>query len=106
MDDNLNTHCPGSLYAAFPADEAFRLLSKLELVFTPKHGSWLNMAEPELSVMTRQCFSDRVGTQAEAEKRITAWYAARNENQTGINWRFTTDDARIKLKRYPKIEMT
>jgi hypothetical protein len=107
VSDNLNTHCPGSLYAAFPAVEAFRLLSKLELVFTPKHGSWLNMAEPELSVMTRQCFSDRVGSQADAEERITAWYEARNEHQTGINWRFTTADARIKLKRlYPKIEMT
>jgi hypothetical protein len=105
--DNLNTHCPGSLYAAFPAEEAFRLLGKLELVFTPKHGSWLNMAEPELSVLTRQCFNDRVGTQAEAEQRITAWFKARNRQQTGINWQFTTADARIKLKRlYPKIEMT
>lgn len=105
--DNLNTHCPGSLYAAFPAEEAFRLLSKLELVFTPKHGSWLNMAEPELSVMTRQCFSDRVGSQEEVEQRTTAWYQARNEHQTGINWRFTTADARIKLKQlYPKIELT
>jgi hypothetical protein len=104
--DNLNTHCPGSLYRAFAPDEAFRLLSKLEMVFTPKHGSWLNMAEPELSVMTRQCFSDRVGNQADAEHRITAWYKARNVQQTGINWRFTTDDARIKLKRlYPKIEL-
>lgn len=104
--DNLNTHCPGSLYAAFPPDEAFRLLSKLELVFTPEHGSWLNMAEPELSVMTRQCLGDRVGSQADVEQRVTAWYKARNEQQTGINWRFTTDDARIKLKHlYPKIEL-
>lgn len=104
--DNLNTHCPGSLYAAFTPDEAFRLLSKLEIVFTPKHGSWLNMAEPELSVMTRQCFGDRVGSQADAADRITAWYKARNAQQTGINWRFTTDDARIKLKRlYPQVEL-
>jgi hypothetical protein len=105
--DNLNTHCPGSLYAAFAPDEAFRLLRKLELVFTPKHGSWLNMAEPELSVMTRQCFADRVGSQREATERITKWYQARNEVQTGIDWRFKTTDARIKLKRlYPKIELT
>jgi hypothetical protein len=105
--DNLNTHCPGSLYAAFAPEEAFRLLEKLELVFTPKHGSWLNMAEPELSVMTRQCFGDRVGSQSDAENRITQWYQARNNSQTGINWRFTTADARIKLKRlYPKIELT
>jgi len=104
--DNLNTHAPGSLYAAFPAEEAYRLLSKLEIVFTPKHGSWLNMAEPELSVMTRQCFSDRVGTQEEAERRIVAWQADRNERQTGTDWQFSNADARIKLKRlYPKIEL-
>jgi len=104
--DNLNTHVLGSLYAAFPAAEAYRLMSKLELVFTPKHGSWLNMAEPELSVMTRQCFSDRVGTQTEVEHRIAAWQVDRNERQKGIDWQFSTDDARIKLKRlYPKVEM-
>ncbi len=104
--DNLNTHAMGSLYAAFPADEAYRLMSKLELVFTPKHGSWLNMAEPELSVMTRQCFADRVSSQAEATRRITAWQADRNERQTGIDWQFSTEKARIKLKRlYPKIEL-
>ena len=105
--DNLSTHCPGSLYKAFAPQEAFRLLEKLELVFTPKHGSWLNMAEPELSVMTRQCFSDRVASQSDAEHRITQWFQARNKSQTGINWRFTTADARIKLKRlYPKVELT
>jgi len=104
--DNLNTHVMGSLYAAFPAEEAYSLMSKLELVFTPKHGSWLNMAEPELSVMTRQCFSDRVSSKAEAERRINAWQADRNERQKGIDWQFSTDDARIKLKRlYPKIEL-
>ena len=102
----MNTHSLGSLYATFPAEEAYRLLSKLELVYTPKHGSWLNMAEPELSVMTRQCFSDRVGSQAEVERRIAAWQVDRNEQQTGIDWQFTTADARIKLKRlYPNIEM-
>lgn len=104
--DNLNTHVMGSLYQAFPAEEAYRLMSKLDLVFTPKHGSWLNMAEPELSVLTRQCFSDRVDSQAEVERRTSAWQADRNERQTGIDWRFTTDDARVKLKRlYPKIEL-
>ncbi len=104
--DNLNTHTIGSLYAAFPAEEAYRLVSKLDLVHTPKHGSWLNMAEPELSVMTRQCFGDRVSSQDEAERRITAWQVDRNERQTGINWQFSTDEARIRLKRlYPNIEM-
>jgi hypothetical protein len=104
--DNLNTHCLGSLYAAFEPAEAFRLASKLEIVHTPKHGSWLNMAEPELSVMTRQCFGDRVSSQAEATRRITAWQTDRNERQTGIDWQFSTDKARIKLKRlYPKIEL-
>ena len=96
-----------SLYAAFPAAEAYRLSSRLELVYTPKHGSWLNMAEPELSVMTRQCFSDRVGSQAEVVRRICAWQADRNAHQTGIDWRFTTADARIKLKKlYSIIEMS
>jgi len=78
----------------------------LDLVFTPKHGSWLNMAEPELSVMTRQCFSDRVSSQAQASERIDAWYVDRNLRQKGIDWQFTKDKARIKLKRlYPKIEL-
>ena len=96
----------GSLYAAFPAEEAYRLMNKLDLVFTPKHGSWLNMAEPELSVMTRQCFGDRVDSQAEAARRIALWTADRNERQTGIDWQFSTDDARIKLKKlYPKIKL-
>lgn len=104
--DNLNTHCAGSLYAAFAADEAFRILSRIELVYTPKHGSWLNMAEPELSVMTRQCFADRVGTQQDVANRITAWQKDRNQRQIGINWQFSTEDARVKLKRlYPKVEL-
>ena len=104
--DNLNTHNFGSLYQAFSPEEAFRLMTKLEFVYTPKHGSWLNMAEPELSVLTRQCLSDRVGSQAEVERRTSAWDSDRNARQKGINWRFTTDDARIKLKRlYPKIEL-
>lgn len=104
--DNLNTHCLGSLYATFAPQEAFRIASRLELVFTPKHGSWLNMAEPELSVMTRQCFSDRVSSEGDAQRRIATWSPDRNKRQIGIDWQFSTADARIKLKRlYPKIEL-
>lgn len=104
--DNLNTHFFSSLYQAFGAEEAFRIMNRIELVHTPKHGSWLNMAEPELSVLNRQCFTDRVGDQAEVEQRCTAWGIDRNKCQKGIDWQFTTDQARIKLKRlYPKIEL-
>jgi len=104
--DNLNTHTFGSLYQAFDAEEAYRLMSRLELVHTPKHGSWLNMAEPELSVLTRQCFADRVASQTEAANRCDAWQKDRNKRQKGIDWQFTNEKARVKLKRlYPKIEM-
>ena len=104
--DNLNTHNFGSLYQAFTPEEAFRLMSRIEIVHTPKHGSWLNMAEPELSVLTRQCFTDRVGEQTEVERRCLAWQTDRNKRQKGIDWQFTNDKARIKLKRlYPKIEL-
>jgi hypothetical protein len=104
--DNLNTHNFGSLYRAFPPQEASRLMNKLEIVYTPKHGSWLNMAEPELSVLTRQCMSDRVGSQTELDRRVSAWNSDRNNRQQGINWQFTTSTARIKLKRlYPIVEM-
>lgn len=104
--DNLNTHNFGSLYQAFAPQEASRLMHRLELVYTPKHGSWLNMAEPELSVLTRQCFTDRVGTQADVKGRTSAWESERNSNQKGIDWQFTTNKARTKLKRlYPKIEL-
>jgi hypothetical protein len=104
--DNLNTHVMGSLYAAFPAAEAYRLMSKLDLVFTPKHGSWLNMAEPELSVLTRQCFTDRVGSQKEVTRRVSEWDKDRNKRQKGIDWQFTTENARIKLHRlYPNIKL-
>lgn len=104
--DNLNTHDFSSLYQAFDAEEAYRLMSRLELIHTPKHGSWLNMAEPELSVLTRQCFGDRVGSQEEAARRGDAWKHARNQRQKGIDWRFTNEQARIKLKYlYPKIEL-
>ena len=104
--DNLNTHNFGSLYQAFAPEEASRLMNRMEIVYTPKHGSWLNMAEPELSVLTRQCFGDRVGQISEVEERTHAWEADRNKRQKGIDWQFTTDKARVKLKRlYPKIEL-
>jgi DDE superfamily endonuclease len=104
--DNLNTHDFSSLYQAFDAEEAYRLMSRLELIHTPKHGSWLNMAEPELSVLTRQCFTDHVGSQEEVARRGDAWKQDRNECQKGIDWRFTNEQARGKLKRlYPKIEL-
>lgn len=102
--DNLNTHNTASLYEAFKPHVARRLAEKLEIHYTPKHGSWLNMAEIELSVLSRQCMNDYFETREELSERIAAWERERNENQTGIDWRFTTADARIKLKRlYPII---
>ena len=103
--DNLNTHTPAALYEAFAPAEARRLVEKLEIHYTPKHGSWLNMAEIELSVLSRQCLDRRIATQAELEREVAAWQAQRNAQVARINWRFTTADARIKLKRlYPSIE--
>ena len=103
--DNLNTHKLGSLYKRFDPAEAMRLVRKLELVQTPRHGSWLNMAEPELSVLTRQSLSDRLATQQAVEERVQPWGTRRNQNQHSIGWQFTTEDARVKLMRlYPKIE--
>lgn len=96
--DNLNTHTLAALYEVFPPTEARRLARKLEMHYTLKHGSWLNMAEIELSVLSRQCLDCRIGTQAELEREVAAWQAKRNANAVGINWRFTTTDARIKLK--------
>jgi hypothetical protein len=105
VSDNLNTHDLGSLYEAFVPQEALRLARKLALIHTPKHGSWLDMAEPELSVLTRQAFGDYIAQQAEVADRSLAWAAERNTKQVGIDWQFCTDDARIKLKRlYPTIE--
>jgi len=105
VQDQLNTHTPASLYAAFPPAEAKRLAAKLELHFTPKHGSWLNIAELELAVCQRQCLQQRFGDQATLARAVTAWAARRNTAHSGIDWRFTTADARIKLKRlYPAIE--
>ena len=102
--DNLNTHVLASLYQAFPPAQALRIARKLELVHTPKHGSWLNIAESELSVLTRQCLAGRIGTQQAAAREVHAWNEDRNTRQIGVDWQFTTADARIKLKYlYPKI---
>ncbi len=102
--DNLNTHVGGALYEAFPPAEARRILNKLEIHYTPKHGSWLNMAETELSVLSRQCLARRIGTQQFLEHEVSAWDQARNTSATTVDWQFTTADARTKLKRlYPVI---
>jgi hypothetical protein len=104
--DNLNTHVGGALYEAFPPDEARRILNKLEIHYTPKHGSWLNMAETELSVLSRQCLDRRIGTAQFLEREVFAWTQTRNVGATTVDWQFTTADARIKLKRlYPVITM-
>ena len=100
--DQLNTHNIASLYQAFEPAEARRLAEKLEIHLTPKHGSWLNMAEIELSVLSRQCMTDYFETREQLSEQTAAWERSRNESKTGIDWRFTTADARIKLKRlYP-----
>ncbi len=102
--DQLNTHNVASLYQAFEPAEAKRLAEKLEIHHTPKHGSWLNMAEIELSVLSRQCINDYFETREQLAETIAAWERSRNGKQTGIDWRFTTADARIKLKRlYPTL---
>ena len=103
--DNLNTHTLGSFYEAFPPAEARRLTQRLEIHYTPKHGSWLNMAENELSALSRQCLSRRIGTIEQLTSEVAAWEAPRNEDQVRIRWRFTIDQARIKLhKLYPEIQ--
>jgi hypothetical protein len=105
VQDNLNTHVKASLYKAFPPDEARRILDKLEFHYTPKHGSWLNMAEIELSVLSRQCLERRIEDKEILKQEVAAWEQRRNQNSTPVDWRFTTEDARIKLKRlYPSIK--
>ncbi len=105
VQDNLNTHTPAALYAAFPPEEAKRIWDKLEFHHTPKHGSWLNMAEIELSVLSRQCLDRRIPDQETLTTEVAAWEADRNAMQATVDWRFTTEDARIKLKHlYPVIE--
>jgi hypothetical protein len=103
--DNLNTHTPASLYEAFAPAEAKRLADKLEIHYTPEHGSWLNMAEIELSVLDRQCLDRRISDTRTLAQEVAAWEAARNAVATDVDWRFTTADARIKLKRlYPSCQ--
>ena len=104
VQDNLNTHSCASLYKAFEPVEARRILNRLEFCYTPKHGSWLNMAEIELSVLARQCLDRRIAEFATLQTEVVAWVEARNQEQTWIDWRFTTQDARVKLKRlYPSV---
>ncbi len=104
--DNLNTHSLASLYEAFEPAEARRLMGRLEIVYTPKHGSWLNIAEIELNALARQCLSRRIGDKATLRRECAAWERERNAKQTGVDWQFTTADARVKLKRlYPQIQL-
>lgn len=102
--DNLNTHNTASLYAAFPAEEARRLSQRLEIHHTPKHGSWLNIAEIELSALKRQCLAGRIDCIEKMRAHVSAWSDDRNNRHSQVDWQFTTKDARIKLKRlYPKL---
>ena len=104
--DNLNTHKPGSLYERFSPIEAKRIWDRFEFVFTPKHGSWLNMAEIELNVLNGQCLNRRIDNMETIINEVDAWQNHRNNKNSKINWRFTTKDSRIKLKRlYPSIEV-
>jgi hypothetical protein len=103
--DNLNTHKLASLYEAFPPERARRIAERLEIHHTPKHGSWLNVAEIELSVLTRQCLDRRIETAAELRREVTRWEEPRNDRAAEVQWRFTTADARIKLRHlYPTLQ--
>ncbi len=100
--DNLNTHTPAALDQTFDPAEARRILDKLQFHYTPKHGSWLNMVELELSVLSRQCLDRRIPTTKELSEEVAAWEASRNQAKATINWRFTNTQARVKLERlYP-----
>ena len=104
VQDNLNTHTLASLYEAFPPEQARRLAERFEMHYTPRHGSWLNVAEIELSVLARQCLDRRIASAEELRQEIAAWEAERNERAVGVRWRFTTAEARIKLHRlYPSL---
>jgi hypothetical protein len=101
--DNLNTHDIASLYAAFPAEDAHRLRQRLEIHYTPRSGSWLNVAEIELGVLSRQCLDRRIGSAAELQQELAAWQQQRNEESSTVHWRFTTADARVRLRHlYPQ----
>jgi hypothetical protein len=102
VQDNLSTHKPASLYEAFPAAQARRLVERFEWHYTPKHGSWLDMAESELSVLARQCLDRRIPDKQTLSEEVAAWENDRNKAHSKADWHFTTDDARVKLKRlYP-----
>jgi hypothetical protein len=101
--DNLNTHSIASLYQAFPAEEAHRLRERLEIHYTPRNGSWLNVAEIELSVLSRQCLDRRIGSAEKLQRELAAWQTERNATASTVQWRLTTADARIRLKHlYPQ----
>lgn len=100
--DNLNTHTPASLYETFTPEEARRITRKLEFHYTPKHGSWLNMAEVELAILSRQCLKRRIPNTMVLKREVSAWEAGRNKVRAKINWRFTTSDARMKLQHLYK----
>jgi hypothetical protein len=105
VQDNLNTHSPASLYDAYVPTEAKRLMERFEWHYTPKHGSWLDMAEIELGILSRQCLSQRIDNMDNLRQETKAWEKSRNQTQAKVNWQFTTADARIKLRRlYPSIE--
>jgi len=104
--DNLNTHSPGALYETFAPPLAKALWDRFEFIYTPKHGSWLNMAEIELNVLIKQCLNRRIGDINEMRAEVGAWQDNRNNAQSKIDWRFTSDNARIKLKRlYPTLQV-
>jgi|TARA_Y100000310_G_scaffold228004_1_gene230256 transposase len=106
VSDQLNTHHPASLYQVFEPQEAKRLLARLDFHYTPKHGSWLNMAEIEFSILARQCLGRRIPDAVTLQRDVAAWERDRNDNYSKVNWHFTTDDARIKLHRlYPSFEV-
>ncbi len=107
VQDNLSTHTAASLYAAFPPEEARRLAKRFEWHYTPKHGSWLDMAESELAVLTTQCLDRRIPDKTTLEKEVAAWQAHRNKHHAKADWQFTTNDARVKLERlYPQFRAT
>jgi hypothetical protein len=105
VQDNLNTHSPASLYEAFEPAQAKRLAERFEFHYTPKHGSWLDMAEIELGILGRQCLSRRIDNIEELRRQVNAWEKSRDKARAKVDWQFTTADARIKLRRlYPSIE--
>jgi DDE superfamily endonuclease len=105
VQDNLHTPTPAALYATFPPEEAKRLWDRLECHYTPKHGSWLNLAEIELSVLSRQCLNRRIPDQPTLQQEVAAWETRRNTHKATVHWQFTTADARVKLKKlYPVLK--